>query len=104
MSSQVPGEWAAILDSTAPGILQQTDRIAVPGEDWISAIGRAVQTVAMADYQRQLLQVQLERARRGQAPLDASEYGLGLNVGVSRNVMLLGLAGLALVFLLMRRR
>ena len=76
MSSQVPGEWAAILDSTAPGILQQTDRIAVPGEDWISAIGRAVQTVAMADYQRQLLQVQLERARRGQAPLDASEYGL----------------------------
>lgn len=102
--NEIPGEWAAILDTTAPGIVEQTNRVAVPGEDWISSIGRALQTVAMADYQRQLLQVQLERARRGQAPLNPTDYGLGVNLGISSNVMLLGLAAIAVLYLVMRRR
>jgi hypothetical protein len=101
---QVPGDWAAIVEETAPGILQQTDRIAVPGEDWVSAATRALSTVAMADYQRRLLNVQLDRARQGLAPLNAQAYGLGVNVGLSPQVLLLGAAALAVLFFAMRRR
>lgn len=101
---QVPGEWAAIVEDTAPGILQQTDRIAVPGEDWVSAATRALSTVAMADYQRRLLNVQLDRARQGLPPLNAQAYGLGVNLGISPQVLMLGAAALLVLYLAMRRR
>jgi hypothetical protein len=93
-----------IANQIAPGIVEQANAIKVAGEDWISAISRAMGTVAMADYQRRLLNVQLERARQGLPPLDASQYGATVNVQAPQLNMLL-YAGLALVaFLALRRR
>ena len=88
----------------APGIVETAERMKVAGEDWISSISRAMGQVAMADYQRRLLNVQLERARAGLRPLNASEYGIGVNVQAPQlNFLLLAGLGLAAVLLLRRR-
>ena len=92
------------IDTIAPGIIEQARAVAVDGEDWISAVSRAMTTVAMADYQRRLLNVQLERARAGQPPLAASEYGMGVNIGIDPKTLLLIGGGILAVLLLMRRR
>ena len=91
------------IETIAPGIVQQARAVAVEGEDWISAVSRAMQTVAMADYQRRLLNIQLERARAGQPPLAASEYGMGVNIGIDPKTLLLIGGGILAVLLLMRR-
>lgn len=96
-------QWAGGIETIAPGLLDQARNIAATGEDWVSAVSRAMSTVAMADYQRRLLNVQLERARAGLPPLDSSEYGLGLNVGVNTQTALL-IGGVALVAVLALRR
>ena len=91
------------VETIAPGISDVAEAIRVQGEDWISAVSRAMGQVAMADYQRRLLNVQLERARQGLPPLDASQYGATVNVQAPQlNYLLLG--GLALVALLALRR
>ena len=92
------------VETIAPGITNVANAIRVEGEDWISAITRAMGQVAMADYQRRLLNVQLERARQGLPPLDASQYGATVNVQAPQlnYIMLVGLAAVA--FLLLRRR
>jgi len=95
------------IDTIAPGIIEQARSVAVEGEDWMSAVSRAMATVAMADYQRRLLNVQLERARQGLPPLAASEYGVGVSVGIdpaTRNLLLIGGVALVALLLLARRR
>jgi len=92
------------VETIAPGLSSVADEIRVAGEDWISAISRAMGTVAMADYQRRLLNVQLERARQGLPPLNASQYGVGVNVEAPQlNLLLLGGLALGAVLLLRRR-
>ena len=99
--------YVPAIDTIAPGIVEQARAVAIEGEDWISAVSRAMTTVAMADYQRRLLNVQLERARQGLPPLAASEYGVGVSVGIdpaTRNMLLIGGVALVAVLLLARRR
>lgn len=103
----VAQEYGMVADSIAPGIVAQAQAIRVAGEDWISAITRAITTVSMADAQRRLLNLQLQRAQQGLPPLDSSQYGLGVSVGIggdTQKMILLGLAGIALVLLLTRQR
>lgn len=100
-------QWAGGIETIAPGIIDQARAIAVEGESWIESIARAMGTVAMADYQRRLLNVQLERARQGLPPLDASQYGATFNVGLApgtQQMLLIGGIGLLAVLLLARRR
>lgn len=104
MAMDIEVDYLAAINNTAPGLLQQADKIAVPGEDWISSVSRAIGTVAMAEQQRQLLNIQLERARQGKPPLDSSQYGLGVSVGLSPQVMYLGFAALAVLYLVLRKR
>lgn len=93
------------IETIAPGLPAVAEEIRVAGEDWISAISRAMGTVAMADYQRRLLNVQLDRARQGLPPLDASQYGVGVNVQAPQlNLLLIGGLALAAVLLLRGRR
>ncbi|MCS6947537.1 MAG: hypothetical protein NZM12_07975, partial [Steroidobacteraceae bacterium] len=39
-----------------------------------------ITAVSTADYQRKLMEINLERARRGQPPLDPARYGPGITV------------------------
>jgi hypothetical protein len=97
--------FVPVIENVAPGITEVANRIAVEGESWISAISRAMTTVAMADYQRQILKAQLDRARQGLPPLQPSEYAPAINVGLSpqtRNLLIYG--GIALVAVLLLRR
>lgn len=99
-----PEAYKPVIDRIAPGLSEVANAIKVPGEDQISAWARALGQLSMADYQRRLLNVQLERARAGLRPLNASEYGIGVNVAAPQlNLLLLAGLGLAAVFLLRRR-
>ena len=97
--------YVPAIEAVAPGITDVANRIAVEGESIISAISRAMSTVAMADYQRRILNAQLERARQGLPPMQPSEYAPAINVGLSpqtRNLLIYG--GLALVAVMLLRR
>lgn len=99
-------QWESSIETVAPGILDQARAIAVEGESWIDTIARAMTTVVMADYQRDVLRLQLERARQGLPPLDAAQYGAGVTVGLSpstQQLLILGGLGLLAVLFLSRR-
>lgn len=93
------------IETVAPGITEVANRIAVEGESWISAISRAMTTVAMLESQRQIIKAQMERASKGLPPMQPSEYAPAINVGLSpqtRSLLIYG--GLALVAVLLLRR
>jgi hypothetical protein len=104
--SDLDNLYSVSFDSIAPGIVNQADKVA-PGESIWDSVAKAIPTVFMADTQRRLLNVQIERARAGLPPLDTSQYGVGVNVGLSPSTIqaiLLGGAGIALALYLGRRR
>lgn len=95
------------LNQADPTLAQATQQAAQPGDDWATAVARAIQVVGLAQSQRQLLQVQMQRAQQGLPPLNSNQYGLGVNVGLSPDVLKiagLGLAVVAALFLLKRKR
>jgi hypothetical protein len=100
----VAGEWEYSWEAAAPGIMDKAASMAREGESIVESVARAASTIAMADSQRRLLNVQLERARAGKPPLDSSQYGLGVSVGLSPQTVLLIGAALVAVVLLARRR
>lgn len=98
-------EYLTAVDQVAPGIVTQAERIQIPGESFIDSLSRAITTLAMADAQRQLLKVQIQRASQGLPPLNTSQYGVGANVnlGVSsdtQRMLLIGAGILAAAFVL----
>ncbi len=99
-----PAEWQTALETTAPGItVVATQQNVTPTQDWITTFARAVATVQMADSQRRLINLQLERARQGLPPLDASAYTPGVSIGLSPQLekgLLLGGAALLLWLML----
>jgi len=84
-------EYVSAVEQIAPGITQSANLVAWPGESFVDSLSRVVTTLTMADAQRQLLKVQLQRASQGLPPLNSSQYGLGanVNVGVSPEVQTL---------------
>lgn len=76
-----PPEWQAAIDQTAPGLMTIFEQQNVtPTQDWITTAARVVSIVQMADWQRQLMRMQLDRASRGLPPLDASQYAPGVQI------------------------
>ncbi len=100
-----PPDWQVALETTAPGITAvATQQTVTPTQDWITTFARAVATVQMADSQRKLINLQLDRARQGLPPLDASAYTPGISVGLSQPLekgLLLG--GAILLFWLLTK-
>lgn len=98
-------EYLNAVEQTAPGIVSQSERIQLPGETFVDSLLRAITTLSMADAQRQLLKVQIQRASQGLPPLNTSQYGVGanVNVGVSsdtQRMVLIGAGLLAAAFVL----
>ena len=57
--------FATVVDQVAPGIVSYAQSIATAGETLLSAVLRARSSVSMNDAQRQLLDIQLQRAQAG---------------------------------------
>lgn len=82
--------YASAFDESAPGIVQIAQSIQTAGESLINAISRARMQVAMTDYQAEMLELNLQRARAGQPPISASQYSGG-NASIDSKTVMLGL-------------
>ena len=92
--------FAVVVDQVAPGIVSYAQSIATAGETLLSAVLRARSSVSMNDAQRQLLDIQLQRAQAGLPPLDVSSITGGGRAGLTRSgPLVLGLIVAAVLLL-----
>lgn len=99
--------YAASLEQIAPNIGSMIAEQQGTGESWLDSLTRLLPIIAATQQQRELLQIQVDRARQGLPPLDASQYSTGVRVGLddSTKKLLVGAAvGLGLLFAFSRRR
>jgi len=92
--------YADAANQIAPGIVDFAQSIATAGETIISAINRARTQVAMTNQQRDLLDLQLQRAQQGLPPLNVNAVNQG-GLTLTPTMMIVG--GLLLVYLLTRK-
>jgi hypothetical protein len=101
------GQTAAADFATVDNAMQTaTATAAATGSDWTSTLSDLLPKLALTYQQKQILDVQTARMKAGQPPLDASQYGLGVSVGVSPAVQTALLAGVGLLaaFLFLKKR
>lgn len=101
-----PPDYATSMETVAPGIVPLIAQTQVQGETWTDTLKRSLPIIAATYQQKQILDVQMDRAKQGLPPLDASQYGVGVNVGLSPEVMkmvMLGLVGIGAVIFLSRK-
>ena len=110
INSDLTPTWTVALESIAPTITQKIATQQQRDEPWWETWSRIASSVVMANQQRQLMQINVDRAKRGEPPLDIAQYsGVGVNVGLSPQTQALvtygGIALLAfLVFNTLARR
>lgn len=110
INSDLTPAWTVALETVAPTITQKIQSQQQRDEPWWETWGRIASSVVMAKQQRDLMQINVDRAKRGEPPLDLAQYsGVGVNVGLSQSTQQLvtygGLALLAvLVFNTLARR
>lgn len=110
INSDLTPTWTVALESIAPTITQKIATQQQRDEPWWETWSRIASNVVMANQQRQLMQINVDRAKRGEPPLDIAQYtGVGVNVGLSPQTQTLvtygGIALLAfLVFNTLSRR
>jgi hypothetical protein len=106
----IEATFRAALESVAPTVTTKIGEQAMPGESWVDTLQRLMPILATTVQQRQILNAQMERARQGLPPLDATQYGVGVSVGLSpetqRMLMFaaLGIGGVLLFMALRKRR
>lgn len=94
-------EWSRALESVAPGMTNLLQSQSAIGETWEQTWQRVMPAIAATVQQREILKIQLERARQGLPPLDNSQFGAQVSVGLdtqTRNILIVG--GAALIGLL----
>ncbi len=101
--------WTNSLETVAPNITTFVAEQRMQDESWIDALERILPVVVSTWQQKEILQVQVERAKNGLPPLDASQLAAGVNVGLSPDVkrmLMIGGAALlaALVYVATQRR
>lgn len=102
-------DYTTALDAIAPGITADVSASQAPGETWMDSLMKLLPVLATTYQQKQLLEVQVERARAGLAPLDVSMYAPGVKVGVdegTKQLLIFGgiaLAGLMLLGMMRKR-
>lgn len=80
-----PNDYWNSMEEIAPGITQVTSDT---GWDWESILNNTtefLQALVITQQQRDLIKANLERAKMGLPPLNSSEVGMGLSVGVDAN-------------------
>jgi len=100
------GNYDAVLNEIAPGIVQKINQTQTANESWIDTLTKLVPALTMTVQQVQLMQLNIERAKNGLPPIDIASYsGIGVNVGLSastKNLLIYG--GIALVAVLFLTR
>ena len=104
-------DYTTALDSIAPGITSNIAQVQQPGQSWTDTLQSLLPTLATTYQQYQLLGVQVQRAKQGLPPLNVSQYGAGVQVGMSSDtqktvLMVAGIiaAGIALATLTHSRK
>jgi len=93
--------YQPVIEQTAPGMTKVINQQSQPGESWIDTAQRALTMLVMTNTQRQLMQINLERARQGLPPISAAQAGLSVGVEVGAETkQLLIFGGLALLAVL----
>lgn len=99
--------FAASIDEFMPGFSNYLPTQGAGASDWIDSLAKTAGALAMTNAQRELLEIQLDRARQGLPPLDSSQYGLGATVGISRDTIITAgavLGGLVVLWAVLNRR
>ena len=95
--------YQPVMEQSAPGITKVINQQSQAGESWIDTAQRALTMLVMTNTQRQLMQINLERARQGLPPISAAQAGLSVGVEVGQDTRQLlivgGIALLAVLFL-----
>lgn len=101
---------ANAIESFAPGSTAIIAQNQPPGESWIDTAQKILTGLVMTEQQRQLMQLNIDRARQGLPPIDINRYtGVGVNVGLSQGTqqlvlyLALGAGALILLNTLMKR-
>jgi hypothetical protein len=106
-NSPPPAVYDATIEAVAPGISSLVANQQTAGESWTDTLLKVLPGLAATYQQRQILAAQVERAKQGLPPLDMSQYGLQVSVGMSQDTKILigaGVAVLAVVLLMQKRR
>jgi hypothetical protein len=102
------GGWKKFLEQYFPGLPAKIDQTQTPSESWIDTLVKLVPAITMTAQQQQLMQLNIERAKKGLPPVDIASYtGIGVNVGLSpdtKNLLIFGGIALVAVFFLTRKK
>ena len=102
-TTEIPQNFRVVFNTELPGFAELVDQGKNVGETWTNAAIRLATSIAMGAQQFKFMQLNVERARKGQPPIDAQEYsGAYVNVGLSAGTQqLVTYAGLALIGLVL---
>lgn len=103
----IDDSYASAINQVAPNATAVIQAQAAPGESWTDTLQRSLPILVATYQQKQILDVQMQRAKAGLPPLDASQYAAGVQVGLSsdtQKMLLFGALGIAALFFVMNRR
>ena len=105
----IPAAYKMALEDAAPGVTTAIAQAQTPNENWTETLTRILPNLTMGVQQLQLMQINVDRAKKGLPPVDAQAYsGAYVNVGLDPNTQRLvtyaGLGILALFVLNMATR
>lgn len=100
------GGYGAALEQIAPGTNQAIADNSQNGESWADTLKRILPSLTMGVQQFQLMQLNIERAKKNLPPIDIASYsGVGVNVGLSPDTQkLIMWGGLGLLAVLLLRK
>ena len=106
---EIPVAYKMALEEAAPGVTTAIAQAQNPNENWTETLTRILPNLTMGIQQLQLMQINVDRAKKGLPPIDAQAYsGAYVNVGLDPNTQRLatyaGLGILALFLLNMATR
>lgn len=102
IATEIDPAFVGPLEDTAPGISTIIAGQRTTNEPWYEALARLLPVLSSTVAQKQLLQVQIDRARAGQQPLEVVADQQRAMMAQS-NMVWIGMGILAAIFLLRRR-
>ena len=102
----ISATYKVALEDAAPGVTTAIGEAQRPGEAWTDTLVRILPNLTMGVQQLQLMQINVDRARKGLPPVDAQAYsGAYVNVGLDPNTQrLVTYAGLGILALFLLNR